>query len=288
MERLWLPPLQGTRCSISSRLTVDFQSSNASFPNSTTRLKPLPLFRFNKSLHGWQKLQADANGSWRVFGTPRQQYSWKSSTIAVCYESGIDLFAPVPERKGAKGRATNSGQPQIPADEFSWEPSSGSLSCPASHSMHRVVRSKDPRADNRHVIELRFQQDKSKCAGCELAARCLASDSSFRTVRRLADQPLIDAQRRKMESEAGAASNRRRKMRVERRYGDSKKRRGGSQLHGAGPIACNRRDGADGCGSKLFGPILTRNSSKTPGRVSGTLSLAPGSVDPSWHSEPRS
>jgi transposase len=149
-----------------------------------------------------------------------------------CGDEGVELFAPVPERKGSKGRPTDSGELQISGNEFPWDESSGSIRCPAGLEMKRVSRSKDPRADGRHVIELRFEQSESRCAVCESAGRCLASGSRRRTIRRLEDQPLMDAQKVKMESQAGVASNRRRKMQIERRYGDSKKHRGGGQFHG--------------------------------------------------------
>jgi transposase len=151
-----------------------------------------------------------------------------------CLDLNVDLLAPVPERKGSKGRPTESGEVQIPVDEFDWDELSGSLNCPAAHTMRRVSRSKDPRADGRHVIELRFEQDPSRCATCEYRARCLACGSRRRTVRRLEDQALMDQQKAKMESETGVVSNRQRKMRIERRYGDSKKHRGGGELHGRG------------------------------------------------------
>jgi hypothetical protein len=149
-------------------------------------------------------------------------------------ELGVDLLAPVPERKGSKGRLTTSGEIQIPADEFRWDETTASLSCPAGHAMHRVSRSKDPRADNRYVIELRFEQKEERCASCELAARCLAPGAQRRTVRRLEKQSVMDEQIKKMGGEAGAQSARNRKMRIERRYADSKKHRGGRELHGRG------------------------------------------------------
>jgi hypothetical protein len=154
--------------------------------------------------------------------------------VTDCVELDVDLFAPVPERKGSKGRPTASGEIQISADEFPWDEPTGSLSCPAGHLMHRVSRSKDPRADDRYVIELRFEQEEERCGGCELAARCLASGSKRRTVRRLELQSVMDEQKRKMASDAGVQSTRNRKMRIERRYGDSKKHRGGRELHGRG------------------------------------------------------
>jgi len=44
----------------------------------------------------------------------------------------------------------------------------------------------------------------------------------------------MDAQKLKMNSDAGVQSGKLRKMRIERRYGDSKKHRGGSEFHGRG------------------------------------------------------
>jgi len=46
-----------------------------------------------------------------------------------CVELDVDLFAPVPERKGSKGRATASGELQIIVDEFPWDQSFARLSC---------------------------------------------------------------------------------------------------------------------------------------------------------------
>lgn len=147
---------------------------------------------------------------------------------------GVDLYAPVGERNGSKGRKTAKGELQITVDEFRWDETTGKLHCPAGDVMRRVSRSKDPRADGRYVIELRFEQDAARCGSCELAARCLSLGSRRRTVRRLEDQHVMDAQKEKMNSEAGIQSSRLRKMRIERRYGDSKKHRGGSELHGRG------------------------------------------------------
>lgn len=149
-------------------------------------------------------------------------------------QAGVELFAPVAIKKGSKGRPTESGLPQITADEFVWNSSANLLSCPVGHSMRQVSRSRDPRADNRYVIELRFEQSEQRCGECELAGQCLASGSKRRTIRRLEKQSLLDAQGLKMDSDEGRASGRQRKIQVERRYGDSKQHRGGSHLHGRG------------------------------------------------------
>lgn len=182
-----------------------------------------------------------------------------------CVDLNVDLFAPVPERKGSKSRPTESGQAQISVDEFKWDESSGSLCCPAGHSMRRVSRSKDPRAEGRHVIELRFEQDPSRCTTCKLAPRCLALGSRRRTVRRLEDQSLMDRQKAKMKTEAGIASTRQRKMRIERRYADSKQHRGGGQLHGRGSWRATAETGlmvvAQNC---LTLYLLAKRTSESP------------------------
>ena len=154
--------------------------------------------------------------------------------VSDCIELEVDLFAPVPERKGSKGRPTRNGEMQMSGDKFMWDEATGSLTCPAGHKMNRVSRSKDPRADDRFVIELRFEQKPALCGACPLAAQCLALGSERRTIRRFENQVVLDELKKKMASEEGVRSNRIRKMRIERRHGDSKHHRGGREFHGRG------------------------------------------------------
>lgn len=151
-----------------------------------------------------------------------------------CIERSVNLFAPVPEKAGSKGRPTASGETQIPGSAFLWDESTGTMTCPGNHEMRQVSRSKDPRADGRYVIELRFEQDATRCQACPLASQCLAEKSDRRTVRRLEDQHLLDDLKKKMDSDEGRNSKKMRTMRIERRHADSKKHRGGAQLHGRG------------------------------------------------------
>lgn len=151
-----------------------------------------------------------------------------------CAGQEVELFAPVSDRAGSKGRPTSSGKPQLRMERFDWDKTDQQMSCPSGQPMRQVSRSKDPRGDDRFVIELRFEQSPELCGSCHLADQCLAIGSTRRTLRRLENQDLLDAQARKMDSEAGRASMRRRWIQVERRYGDSKKHRGGREFHGRG------------------------------------------------------
>ena len=142
----------------------------------------------------------------------------------------IELYAPVPTRSGSKKRLTKSGKEQFGQDRFYWEESSQSMTCPSGHLMQLVSRSKDPRAEGRFVIELRFEQSESLCQACPLKDQCLSNDSQRRTARRLESQSVIDQQVEKMKSPAGLASQKRRKEMVERMHGDGKTHRDGESF----------------------------------------------------------
>lgn len=151
-----------------------------------------------------------------------------------CAACDVELMAPVADRVGSKGRPTTSGKPQLRKDSFDWDETEQQMTCPAGLPMRQVNRSKDPRGDGRFVYELRFEQSPDHCDGCPLADQCLAVNSKRRTIRRLENQKLLDEQAAKMDSDRGRTSVRRRSIQVERRYGDSKKHRGGRDFRGCG------------------------------------------------------
>ena len=151
-----------------------------------------------------------------------------------CQERGVELFTPVADRSAVKRNESQDGGEQIPAIEFQFEVHSGTMTCPAGHQMRRVSRTNTPRADGRRVVELRFEQNESACQACQLSGSCLGKNSCRRTVRRLEEQHLLDAQKKKMDSEAGRRSNKIRKSQVERRFADSKSHRDATKLHGRG------------------------------------------------------
>lgn len=151
-----------------------------------------------------------------------------------CRQREVELFAPVADRSAVKRNESQDGGEQIPAIEFKFDASCGTMTCPADHTMRRVSRTRTPRADGRRVAELRFEQAETTCQACSLSGNCLGKDSRRRTVRRLEDQHLLNAQKEKMDSPAGRRSNSTRKRQIERRFADSKSHRDGACLHGRG------------------------------------------------------
>lgn len=151
-----------------------------------------------------------------------------------CHQRKVELFAPVADRSAVKRNESQDGGLQIPAIEFRLDISSGTMTCPADQVMRRVSRTNTPRADGRRVVELRFEQDVSVCKSCQLSGTCLARGSARRTVRRLEEQHLLDAQKQKMDSKVGRWSNTKRKSQIERRFADGKSHRDAARLHGRG------------------------------------------------------
>jgi transposase len=147
-----------------------------------------------------------------------------------CQTLGIELFAPVQEvvKKGGQGQTLYS------ARDFTFFLQEGRCRCPAGHEMTQRARGVKPRADGRCVVEVRYEQSANRCHDCTHASRCLKPGSRRRSVSRLEGQELLDAQRAKMESDAGKRSLRLRGKTVERLFGDGKRHRNQNQQNGRG------------------------------------------------------
>ncbi|MDZ4852389.1 MAG: hypothetical protein SGI77_24135 [Pirellulaceae bacterium] len=117
-----------------------------------------------------------------------------------CALIGIDLYAPVQDNNGLVARKAADGKNQIPAQEFRFDQATKSLTCPAGHAMNFRSEVQVPRADGRHVTELRYKQLSTHFRGCPLAGSCLQPGVTRRTVSRLREQELLDAQQKKMET----------------------------------------------------------------------------------------
>ena len=146
---------------------------------------------------------------------------------------GINLMAPIQEASKSCKKAMD-GQPQFSQKEFTFSTDLESCICPAGHKMHNRSRGPKPRADGRVVYEVRFGQRPEVCSACPLAKRCLQPNSKRRTVSRLEGQRELDAQREKMESDAGKRSQRIRGQTVERSFADGKRNRNQGQQNGRG------------------------------------------------------
>lgn len=154
--------------------------------------------------------------------------------IKDCQSLGIELFAPVQDNTKEVNRKSISGQKQIAAKEFMFEESTCCLTCPAGHDMKLVRTAQVPRADGRRLGQYLFEQTVDHCQSCPLADRCLSGKAKRRTVTRQVEQPLLDQQLAKMETDEGKRSQRLRAQVIERRFADGKRHRGQGEQNGRG------------------------------------------------------
>lgn len=151
-----------------------------------------------------------------------------------CKHIGINLYAPVQENNGMVARKAADGTNQIPSKEFRFEETTKVLTCPAGYAMIFRSEAQQPRADGRFVKELRYEQSVSHCQSCSMAGKCLQPEVSRRTITRLKDQHILDAQQAKMATESGKKSARLRSQQVERRFADGKIHRNQGTQNGRG------------------------------------------------------
>lgn len=152
-----------------------------------------------------------------------------------CRERKIELLAPVQENDFTASKKKAQPDAQISRDEFEWDEAQQCYHCPAGQRLNYHSRARKPRHSGRELWEFRYRGDPSLCGSCSLAQKCLHPAAATRSLKRLEDQELLDAQRRKMADPEVQARYRLRSQTVERAYADSKGNRRLTRFHGRGP-----------------------------------------------------
>jgi hypothetical protein len=149
------------------------------------------------------------------------------------HQRHINLLAPVPANGSTHKRKTSSGEAQLPRDEFRYDATSDTYTCPAGHTMRCNERERQQRFGGRTLDRYRYQASLADCQTCPLARRCLAGGKA-RTIRRMEGEELLEAQRDKMARDDVKAQYAIRGQTVERSFGDAKGNRRLDRYHGRG------------------------------------------------------
>lgn len=150
-----------------------------------------------------------------------------------CRERGIELLAPVQANAFTESKKSKPNQ-QISRDEFDWDQAEQCYRCPQGHRLDYCDRTRKQRHSGRQLWEFRYRCDSAHCGTCPLAYKCLRPGASCRTIKRLEDQELLDAQRQKMADPEVQMRYRLRGQTVELAYADSKGNRQLHRFHGRG------------------------------------------------------
>ena len=151
-----------------------------------------------------------------------------------CRQRGIELLAPVQSNTFTESNKKAKPNQQIPRDEFDWDEAEQCYWCPQGHRLDYRDRTRKQRHSGRQLWEFRYRCDSVHCCDCPLADKCLRPGSSCRTIKRLEDQELLDAQREKMADPEVQMRYRLRGQTVELAYADSKGNRQFHRFHGRG------------------------------------------------------
>ena len=106
--------------------------------------------------------------------------------------------------------------------------------------MQKVESSREKRGNGEEVSVERYAT--KECRGCEKRGECTRSKEG-RRIKRMADEPLVEAMRERMESEAGKALYKKRKETIEREFADAKEHRGMRRFSGHGERHAERQLG---------------------------------------------
>ncbi len=151
-----------------------------------------------------------------------------------CRERGIELLAPVQSNAFTESKKKAEPNQQISRDKFEWDKTEQCYRCPQGHRLDYRDRTRKQRHSGRQLWEFRYRCDSAHCGACPLADKCLRPGSSCRTIKRLEDQELLDAQREKMAEPEVQMRYRLRGQTVELAYADSKGNRQFHRFHGRG------------------------------------------------------
>lgn len=153
--------------------------------------------------------------------------------IRDAHQRNIELIAPTSASGTTRSSKSASGEVQIPREEFTYDASSNSYTCPAGKQLGYKDREKMSRQGGRHLYQFRYQCDAQHCESCPLKSRCLGG-SGPRMIKRMEGEELLEAQRLKMMQEEVKEQYGLRGQTVERGFGDAKGNRGVDRFHGRG------------------------------------------------------
>jgi transposase len=153
-------------------------------------------------------------------------------------EASKPATAGGPAGKKGKGKEKLLGK-----GEFEWLEKEQAYRCPAGKLLALHRKGKEKRREGQEVEVHQYRCAKEHCKSCPLASRCTKSPQRGRTIKRLGEENLVEALRKRMASEEGQALYRLRGQTVELGFADTKCRRGLGRIGGFGTAVAARQAG---------------------------------------------
>jgi transposase len=134
----------------------------------------------------------------------------------------------------AAGPKRSSSAQQLGKGAFTWLASEQAYRCPAGKWLRLYRRGTEKRRQGQEVEVAQYRCPAEHCLACPLASACTKSPHKGRTIKRMAEEALVEQLRARMATASGQALYRLRKQTVELGFADSKCRRGLERMRGFG------------------------------------------------------
>jgi transposase len=166
--------------------------------------------------------------------------------LRACVNERVILYAPVKgaaavQAEGAENKskrvplATVEGERAGPKyygkEQFVWDEATRTYSCPAGQRLQKVKEQRESRVNGEGVQVEKYAS--KACGNCVQRQQCSRSKQG-RQIKRLVDEPLLEALRQRMATEQGKELYKLRKQTIELAFADIKEHRGLRQFCGFG------------------------------------------------------
>lgn len=167
--------------------------------------------------------------------------------LRACVDGGVTLYAPLKEAADARQAEAAEDKPKrVPLacveatprrakyygkEQFVWDEQTRTYTCPAGQRLQRLARQHESRVNGVGVEVEKY--GGAACADCGQRQQCTRSKYG-RQIKRMVDEPLVEALGQRMASEHGKELYKLRKQTIELVFADHKEHRGLRQFCGFG------------------------------------------------------
>ena len=147
---------------------------------------------------------------------------------------GVELIGPLQENDWTEKKRRQNPPQFLGKEAFVWLPDEQTYVCPQGHRLKYYQRYHVRRRDDQTLLQMQYRCPPEHCRNCPIHLQCCRNPQAGRTVKRFADEELLDEHRRRMQTPEAQELRRLRGSLIERPFGDVKAHRNFRRLHGRG------------------------------------------------------
>jgi len=154
--------------------------------------------------------------------------------LAACDQAGVLLYAPYQANDQSAARRAQKPPKQIPKDAFTWREAEQVYVCPQGHRLDYVSAEYERRKGGERLRVETYRCAAEHCSGCPRQAQCTRSPQRGRMVKRSEYEPLVEALKARMQTDAAKQLYKKRCQVAELGFADAKEHRDLRRFSGRG------------------------------------------------------